>query len=275
MNGQTNGIGTFTHHLKTFLIVGSSTSNPNFNLVCFQIILKGCNSLNKTRECCSNISKVSNTTSNNKNFAFRVQVSSHETNQGFCIFVGMFCGRCSTIFSIISQLAAKSQVRNGICIDHTCSTTGNHGPNASLMIQNRKFEGRTRLAVQFSNIRFFWKLLSSKGCWKVDMTTPLGCIQKGGRLIQFGSQIECFQLIRRGVVDDGINFHIGKVQETVYFEKCHGKGGHQLLSLFRMYTLDQTLCENLFHRRFVMQRNDHTGCLGIDITHINTTLSCK
>mmetsp|Transcript_35190 Transcript_35190/g.53999 ORF Transcript_35190/g.53999 Transcript_35190/m.53999 type:complete len:208 (-) Transcript_35190:608-1231(-) len=175
MNWKTCGCGNLAHHFQSFLVVWPSSTNPNINLMLLQLVLIADESLDETCKRCSNIREVRNTTPNNEDFSTWIAFSCHKPNESLGILIRVLCTWSPRVFTIVGKLVTKAEIRYGISIDNRCSTTSNHGPDPACVIEDRKFERSTSLAVQFSNVGFFGELLASKWCWEIQMT-PLASI---------------------------------------------------------------------------------------------------
>lgn len=124
-----------------------------------EIFLKVPNRIDETAKCGGHVRKVGNATSHNKDLALGMFGLGHETDNRLGIFIRVFGTRCSRVLAIVGQLAAVAEIRNGVGVNDAGPTSGYHGPDATGRIQDGEFQRRSRLGIQFSNIRFFRILL--------------------------------------------------------------------------------------------------------------------
>ena len=187
---QSSTIRTFAQQSQSFLIIGTGTSHPQLNTMCFQFLLSCPNRLYESLKGSRNIGKISNRTTNDPKFGFATSgrawrwwfVSRHELNEGGGILVRGFGAGCTGIFTVIGQFVSVTEIGHCIGISNARTTSSHHGPYASVRIQYSQFERCTGFGIQFTYVRFFRTIQSSKGWWKIQGTPNIGT-QKCGRFI--------------------------------------------------------------------------------------------
>lgn len=84
----------------------------------FQVFLERHYGVDQSRECRGNISKICDTTTDDKYFPLMLFLACHQPNQSLCIFKCMFGGRRPRVFSIVSEFVAKTKITDRIRINN-------------------------------------------------------------------------------------------------------------------------------------------------------------
>mmetsp|Transcript_8166 Transcript_8166/g.20081 ORF Transcript_8166/g.20081 Transcript_8166/m.20081 type:complete len:224 (-) Transcript_8166:415-1086(-) len=199
----------------------------------------------------------------------------HQTDECSGILECMFGTGSPRVFPIIGKFVRKPQVGNGISVDHRGTTTSNHRPDLSGWIQDGQLERGSRLAVEISNVGFFWKFLSSKGRGQIQgFGSPVRGIQKGGCLVNLGGQIQWNNRFSVLAKDDRVDLHVREIEFPVDLEECGHKRRKILDAHIGHPTKQIGFLNRLSCERIVNADMEASG-LGIDVPDINTPLAVK
>lgn len=145
-----------THSLETLLVVRTSTSHPDFDVVSNETLLVLLKGSNDTLESGSNVGEVGSTTTDDEDLTFGVgSASGHEINDGLSVLVGLTLGGCTRVFTVVGELVGETCSRNGVRVDNGGTTTGNHGPDSALGVEDSELEGSTGRGVEFLDVSLF------------------------------------------------------------------------------------------------------------------------
>ena len=95
----------------------------------------------------------------------------HQINDGFGVLVGLDLVWCSGVLAVVGQLVDAAHVDDGVGVDDGSSSSGHHGPDPALLVQDGQLEGRPRLAVQLDDLGFLRSRFPSEGGWVRDITS--------------------------------------------------------------------------------------------------------
>ena len=106
------------HGLEALLVVWTTTTNVDFNLVVDERRLELRKGTNDTLESSSDVGEVGNTTANDQDLSFGVGLSTrNKVQNGFGVFVSLALGRRTRVFSIVCKLVGEAVGSNGIRIN--------------------------------------------------------------------------------------------------------------------------------------------------------------
>lgn len=145
-----------THSLESLLVVRTSTSHPDLDIVSKETLLVLLEGSDDTLECGSNVGEVGSTTANDEDLTFRVRgASGHKVDDGLSVLVGLTLGGGARVFTVVGKLMGETSRGNGVGVDNRGTTTGNHGPDSALRIKNSELEGSTGRGVEFLDVSLF------------------------------------------------------------------------------------------------------------------------
>lgn len=181
-------------------------------------------------------------------------------------------------------------------VDDRGSSSSNHGPNASILVQDSQFEGGTSLGIQFLNISLFLGQLASERSrelhWWTSINTlgsssnksnvlgssgkgPLGTGLKLGSLIYLGSQIQVVDLGRVfgcGVEDDQrVDFEVGEVEVDVNGVKTGDEVDQDVVLGGRNMSQERSL-DGGSSGESISDLDLELKGLGVNIANLDTTL---
>jgi len=166
LDGNTERLAQQAHGLETFLVVGATATDVNFNLVVDERCLELFESADDTLEGSGNVGEVGNTTANDQDLSLGVRLSaSDEVKDGFGVFVCLTFSWCTRVFSIVGKLVSKAVGGDGIRVNNGSTTTSNHGPDTALRVQHSELQGSTGGTVEFLNVSFFLSQVTTEGGW--------------------------------------------------------------------------------------------------------------
>lgn len=144
LNVQARFVGTLPKHLQSLLVVWPRSANPNGYLIRSQDFAVGLESFDQAGKGSGNVGKVGNTATNNKYFPLFLGIVfplGHQTDQRLCVFERMLGTGSTRVFSVIGKFVGKSQVGNGIGVDHRGAAPGNlYNPRKQIK-RERKIRG--------------------------------------------------------------------------------------------------------------------------------------
>lgn len=214
---QTQLLSSSLHVLKTLLVVGTGTTDPDLNVVLVQLSGIIPQSTDDTLEGAGNIGEVGNTTTNEENLALVGHGSAeHQVQDSTGIVVGLRLGGSTRVLTIVGELVSETSRGNSIGIDDGSTTTSNQSPDTAVGVQDGKLERGTSLGIHLSNVSLLLGQLTAEGSREVDGRTSInvdllavgrgnvGQTQSSGRasdspldtalkvssLVQLGSQVE-------------------------------------------------------------------------------------
>lgn len=190
----------------------------------------------------------------------------------------------------------SNNVTESLPVDDRCSSSSNHGPNASILVQDSQLEGGTSLGVQFLNISLLLGQLTSERSgeihWWTSINTlgsssnksnvlgssgkgPLGTGLELGSLIYLGSQIQVVDLGRVlgcGVEDDQrIDFEVGEVEIDVNGVKTGDKVDQDVVLGGRNVSQERSL-DGSSGGEGIGDLDLELKGLGVNIANLDTTL---
>lgn len=286
--------------LKTFLVVRTSTTNPDLDLVFVEGGSHFPESANDTLECGSDVGEVGNTTTNEKNLSFgALRSSEHQIQNCAGVVEGLSLSGSTRVFTVVGQLANESSRCNSVGVDDRGTTTSDQSPDTATGIENGQLQGSTGLGVHVRNelllLAEFTTERSGEFHWGTSINvnlaitlgsrqtkgsraasnSPLGTTFKLSSLVELGSQVEEVNLggggISVGDNDEGVDLEVGELAVDVDSVQAGDEVNQDIVNASR-HLLQQS-SGNLFVGGEVFEVNGDQELLslGIDITDVDTT----
>lgn len=225
--------------LETLLVVGTSTADPDLDLVLVQDGGNFAESTDNTLECGCNVGEIGNTTTNEENLALGAHGSAeHQVEHSARVVEGLGLGWSTRVFTVVGELADVSSGSDGISVDDGGTATSNESPDAASRVQDGKLEGSAGLGVHVGNVLLLFGQLTAKGSGELHWGTsvdvdlaillqrrrnaqgsrrasngPFGAALKLSSLVEFGGQVEEVDI-------SGGSVSVGDDDEGVDFEVC-------------------------------------------------------
>mmetsp|Transcript_6072 Transcript_6072/g.14522 ORF Transcript_6072/g.14522 Transcript_6072/m.14522 type:complete len:454 (+) Transcript_6072:1966-3327(+) len=253
---------------QSFLIVGTSTTHPDLDIVRKNLLLKRLQCLYQPSEGRCNIGEICDTTSNNQYLAVWVLVLAHQPQDCLRILETLFCGWRPGILPIVCELLAESIISNRVRVNDRSATSRHHGPHAAFVIKDGEFQAGSCLAVHVSNFALFRVLSPAKGRREIQVA-PCLANQKVSRLVDLGCQVK---RNNTAIVQhhQGVYLEIRKMQVLVCLEQCRNESCKSRLPILRN-RCEQRL-RNLRFCNLRIGRNHKPQRLRVDVPNIDTTL---
>ena len=202
--------------LKTLLVVGPSTTNPDLDLVLDELWSVLADSFDDTLESRCNVGEVGNTTSDEENFALRGKwCAEHKVEDSTGVVVSLGLGWSSRVLSVVGELVREASRCNGVGVDDGSATTSDEGPDTAGWVENGQLEGSTGLGVKLGDVGLllgqlttewsrelhWWSSIDrnlsissldsghAESSWRAG-SSPLGTALELSGLIKLGSEIE-------------------------------------------------------------------------------------
>jgi hypothetical protein len=223
--------------LQSFLVVGTSTADPDGDLVLVELTCNFTDSLNDTLEGGSHVGEVGNTTTDEQNLTLRVLRSTeHEVKDSLGVVEGLGLGWRTRVLSVVGELTGETGRGDSISVNDGGTTTSNESPDTSRAVEDGELEGSTSLGVKVSNVGLLLAHLTTERCrelhgWadvdgllaarcgKTESAVasgngPLGTALELGSLVNLGSQVEEVNLggggISIGDGDKGVDLEVAR-----------------------------------------------------------------
>lgn len=287
--------------LKTLLVVGTSTANPDLHLV---LVEDGCDltqGADDTLECGGDVGEVGNTTTNEQHLAVGVGRSpQHQVQHGAGVVVGLGLGGGTRVFTVVGKLTDEASGCNGICVDDRSTTTSNESPDTAIGVEDCELKRRTSLGVHVRDELLLLAHLTTKRSGELHWGTsvdadlvslgdsgqtqvgraagnsPLGATLELSCLVELGSQVK--EVHTSGgtlsVGDDhqGVDFEVGELGVHVDSIETGDEVNQDIVDTLG-HLVEQGL-GNLLVGGVVLQvdGDEQLLSLSIDITNVDTTL---
>lgn len=119
LNFYPQGLSYQSHLLQTFLIVRSTTANEDSDFVTLKTLLVILQRIDNSAESGRDIGEIGNSSSNNKDLAFRVGLAaSHEVQDSLGVLKGLILGGSTRVFTVIGQFVGEAMRSNGVAKLH-------------------------------------------------------------------------------------------------------------------------------------------------------------
>jgi hypothetical protein len=222
--------------LETLLVVGTSTTNPDLDVVLDKEACDLAEGLDDTLEGRGNVGEVGNSPTDEQDLALGVLRSTeHEVEDSLGVVEGLRLSGCTRVLAVIGKLGGKTSRGNGISVHDGSTTTGDESPNATLRVEDGQLKGGTSLCVKLSNVSFLLGKLTTEGGGELHRRTdidvclagggdretestvrtgdgPLGTTFELGSLVNLGSQVEEVDFGRGGIGvgddDEGVDLEV-------------------------------------------------------------------
>lgn len=293
----TNGLDV----LKTLLVVGTSTTNPDLHLVLVEDGSNLTQGADDTLECGGDVGEVGNTTTNEQHLAVGVGLSpQHQVQHGTGVVVGLSLGGGTRVFTVVGKLTNEASRCNGICVDDRSTTASNEGPDTAIAVEDCELKRRTSLGVHVRDELLLLAHLTTKGggefhrgtsvdadlvCLRDSSQTqvggaasnsPLGATLELSCLVELGSQVEEVHISRGtlSVGDDhqGVDFKVGELGVHVDSIETGDEVNQDIVDTLG-HLAEQGLGDLLVGGVVLQVDGDEQLLsLSVDITNIDTTL---
>jgi len=288
--------------LQTLLVVRTSTTDPNLDLVLVQNGGNIADGADDTLEGGGDVSEVGNTTADEEDLALGVLGSTqHQVQNGLGVGVGLTLGGSTRVLSVVGQLGDEASRGNGIGVDNGSTTTGNQGPDTTAGVQDSQLKGSTGLSVHVGDKLLLLAHLTTEGSGEVNWRTsvnvdlavgggnggqaqsggaagnsPLGAALELSSLVKLGSQVKEENLSGGGVLvgdnNEGVDLEVSELAVDVDGVQADNEVNQDVVKTLRH--LAQQAGSDLLVGGEVLEvdGNQKLLSLSINITDINTTL---
>lgn len=141
------------HVLKTLLVVGAGTTDPDLDVVLVELLGVVAKRPNDTLECAGDVGEVGNTTTDEENLALvRHRCAEHEVEDGAGVVVGLRLGGSTRVLTVVGELVGEASRSDGVGVDDGSTTTSDESPDAAVAVQDSELEGGTGLGVKVGNV---------------------------------------------------------------------------------------------------------------------------
>ena len=124
LDGYTKRLSKKAHSFETLLVVGSTTTNENADIVGDEAGLEFLQSTNDTLESRSNIREVGDTATDNEDLSVLLGRSARdEVENGLSIFVRLTFSRSTRVLAVVCELVCEAVGSNSVRINNGSSTT--------------------------------------------------------------------------------------------------------------------------------------------------------
>lgn len=83
---------------------------------------------------------------------------------GLRVLVGLALGRGTGVLAVVGELVRETVRSNGVRVDDGGTTTGDHGPDAALGVEDGELEGGTGGAIELGNVGLLLGQVTTKRC---------------------------------------------------------------------------------------------------------------
>jgi hypothetical protein len=288
--------------LETLLVVGTSTADPNLDLVLVENGSDLAEGADDTLEGAGNVGEVGNTTTDEEDLALGVERGTqHQVEDGTGVVESLSLGGSAGVLSVVSKLANETSGGNGIGVDNGSTTTGNEGPYTAAGVEDGQLEGGTSLGVHVGDELLLLGQLTTEGGGElhrragvdVDLAisrgddggaegsraagnSPLGTALELSSLVKLGGQIQEVDLGGGGVsVGDNnqrVDLEVGELAVNVDGVQARDEVNQDIVNT--LGDLAQQGRGNLLVGGVLLKvdGDQQLLSLSIDITDINTTL---
>jgi hypothetical protein len=161
---ETEFLGSGLHVLETLLVVGTSTSDPDLDVVLNQLSGIVSEGSDDTLEGAGNVGEVGNTTADEENLALLgLRGSEHEVEDSSGVVVGLALGGSTRVLTVVGELVGEASGSDGIGVDNGSTTTSDESPDTAVGVQDGKLEGSTSLGIEISDVSLLLGQLTAEG----------------------------------------------------------------------------------------------------------------
>lgn len=233
LHWDTDRLSTKSHSLETLLVIWSSSSDPDGDVVSLKTLLELLQGSDDTLESSSDVGEVGSSTTNDEDLAFGVRLASNnQVDDRLGVLVGLSLGRSTRVLSVVGKLMGESSSGNGVRVDDGSTTTSDHGPDSTGRVEHGKLERSTSRRVELLNVGLLLGQISTErsgpdhgwssvsldggtgdGGGDVSSDSPFGSTKEVGSLIELGGHVEIVDLARLAVDrvenDEGVDLEVG------------------------------------------------------------------
>lgn len=286
--------------LETLLVVGTSTADPDLDVVLDEERGNLADGADDTLEGRGDVCEVGNTTTNEEDLALGVLGSAdHEIQDGLGVVEGLRLGGSTRVLTVVGELIGETSRGNGVGVDDGSTTTSNESPDSALGVQDGELERSTSLGIQLSDVSLLLGELAAErsrelhGRAGIDADlvrgnsgdaqvggrasdSPLDTTLEVGGLVKLSSQIEEVDGSRCGIgVGDnnqGVDLKVGEL--AVYVDRVQaGDEVDEDIVDASGNLLEESSGDLLVGRELgEVNGNQELLSLLVDITNIDTTL---
>jgi hypothetical protein len=139
--------------LKTLLVVGAGTTNPNLDVVLDEERRNFPQSANDTLEGRRDVGEVGNTTTDEEDLALGVLGSTeHKVEDGTGVVESLSLGGSTRVLTIVGEFTGETGRGDGVGVDDGSTTTGDKSPHTARGVENGELERSARLCVHLSDV---------------------------------------------------------------------------------------------------------------------------
>lgn len=293
---DTERLAQQSHGFETFLVVGTTSSNEDSDLVSDQSLSVLFESLDDTLEGSSNVGEVGNTTTDDEDLALRVRsTSSDQVNDRLGVLVSLTLSGSTRVFTVVGEFMSESSCGDSVRVDDGGTTTCDHGPNSTFLVENSQFEGSTGGSIELLDVGLLfgqittersgpnhgWSsvglddtIRSSRGDGGVSCDSPFGTTNRVSGLIELGSHVEVVDgrgLAVNGIeTDQRVNLEVSKVQVDVNTVQSDQEVAKDILLVGRN-VLEQSRNDGLPRGELLADGDEKLEGFRIDIADFDTT----
>lgn len=166
---QAELLGSGLEVLKTLLVVGAGTADPDLDVVLVQQGGEFPKSADDTLERAGNVGEVGNATTDEEDLALLGDGGAkHEVQDGTGVVVGLRLGGSTGVLAVVGKLVGEASRGDGIGVDDGGTTTGNEGPDPAAGVQDSELEGGTSLGIELGNVSLLLGQLTAEGRGEVQ-----------------------------------------------------------------------------------------------------------
>lgn len=206
------GFDTDISHLsKTFLVVGTSSSNPDGHLVSDQLFGVGSDGSDDASEGSSDVCEVGDTATDDERLSILEGLtSSHELQDGLGVLVGFALRRGTRVLTVVGEFVTEAHVGDGIGVDDGSTATGDHGPDLACGVQDGELEGSACSGVEVLDVSFLGHFGTTERAWEVNVA-PLSVVDERCGFVDLGGHVERDDLVV-AQHNERVDFEVDEVQ---------------------------------------------------------------
>jgi hypothetical protein len=288
--------------LETLLVVGTSTTDPDLDVVLVENRSDLANGTDDTLERRGDVGEVGNTTTDEKNLAVRVhRCAQHQVQNGLGVVVGLSLGGSTGILTVVGELADEASGSNGVGVHDGSTATSDQSPDTAIGIEHGQLERSTSLGIHVGDELLLLAQLTTEGSgelhWRASINadlavglghggqaevlraagnSPLGTAFEFSSLVKLGGKVKEMHIgggtLSVGNDNKRVDLKVGELAVNVDGVEA-GDEVHQDIVNALGY-LAQESRSNLLVRGVVLQVHGDKKLLGlrINITNVDTTL---
>ena len=288
--------------LQSLLVVGTSTTDPDLNLVFVQNGGDVTESANDTLESRGDVGEVSDTTTDEEDLAVGVGGGAeHQVKDCAGVVVGLGFGGSTRVLAVVGEFADEASGGDSVGVDDGGTTTSDEGPDTTVGVEDGKFERGTGLSVHVGDELLLLAHFTTEGSREFHGRTgvngdlavglgsggqaesagaagngPFGTALELSGLVELGSQIKEVNLggggISVGDDDQRVDFKVGELAVDVDSIETGDEVNQHIVDA--LGDVLQQSGGDLFVGGVVLQVNRDKKLLsfGVNVTDVDTTL---